>query len=78
MDVSDGTEYLHNRELGNIMDLIIAKLCDLGALGILAALLAYDVFFLQKKLITIIENNTKAMSDLKSYCTERHHRKTDE
>jgi len=59
------------------MDIIITKLCDFGAIGLLAALLAYDVLFLQKKLITIIENNTKAMSDLKSYCTERQHRKSD-
>lgn len=44
------------------------QLSNLGAMGVIIALLAYDVFYLQKKLLQVIENNTKAMSDLKEFC----------
>jgi len=53
------------------MDQLLLKLADLGIVGIVAAILLYDVFFLQKKIIQIIENNTKAMSELQSYCSSR-------
>lgn len=50
------------------MDQVLLKLADLGSIGIIAAVMIYDVFYLQKKLIQIIENNTKAMIELKSHC----------
>ena len=53
------------------MDPLLAALANLGPIGIIAAILVYDVFFLQKKLLQIVENNTKAMSDLKSYCQSK-------
>jgi hypothetical protein len=53
------------------MDTLLSRLVDFGSLGIIAAIMIYDVFYLQKKLIQIIENNTKAMSDLKNYCATR-------
>ena len=53
------------------MEILLDKLGNLGAMGVILALLCYDVFYLQKKLITIIENNTKAMTDLKEYCHDR-------
>ena len=50
------------------MEQLMAELIKGGPLGILAGILVYDVFFLQRKLIQIIENNTKAITDLKSHC----------
>jgi hypothetical protein len=50
------------------MDSVMQQLSNLGAMGVIIALLAYDVFYLQKKLLQVIENNTKAMSDLKEFC----------
>ena len=45
----------------------IAKLItQLGLTGAVVVVLIYDVFFLQKKLIDIIEKNTAAISELKS------------
>lgn len=45
---------------------IISKFADYGALGLICLLLIYNVYFLQKKVISIIENNTKALTELKS------------
>ena len=45
---------------------VISKFADYGALGLICILLIYNVYFLQKKVISIIENNTKALSELKS------------
>jgi hypothetical protein len=53
------------------MDALLARLGDFGSLGIVLALVLYDVFYLQRKLITIIENNTKAMTDLKNFCSNK-------
>jgi hypothetical protein len=50
------------------MESILLKVADFGALAAIAGALLYDVFFLQRKLIQIIENNTKAMTDLRTYC----------
>lgn len=50
------------------MEQLIAGLAALGPTGIIAGILVYDVFFLQKKLIQVIESNTKAMADLREYC----------
>jgi hypothetical protein len=50
---------------------LLMQLGNLGGLGIICALLCYDVFYLQRKLITVIEANTKAMQDLKSYCSNK-------
>jgi hypothetical protein len=57
--------------IGGGMDSILLKLADLGPLGIISAVLIYDVFYLQRRLLQIIENNTKAMQDLKSFCANR-------
>lgn len=53
------------------MDAILSRLADFGAIGVVLAIMIYDVFYLQKKLITIIENNTKAMTDLKNFCSNK-------
>jgi hypothetical protein len=71
VDDSDRTEHLHIFSVEIVMESLLVKLCEFGSTGIFAALLAYDVFFLQKKLITTIENNTKAMTDLKNYCSNK-------
>lgn len=57
--------------IGGGMDSLLIKLADLGPLGIISAVLIYDVFYLQRRLLQIIENNTKAMQDLKSYCSSK-------
>lgn len=57
------------------MDALIMKLADFGAIGVLAALLLYNTFYLQKKIIQIIENNTKAMTELKNFCSSQHVKK---
>lgn len=53
------------------MEQLLIELAKLGPTGVMAAVLVYDVFYLQKKLLQIIENNTKALQDLKSYCMNR-------
>jgi hypothetical protein len=53
------------------MEQLLLKLSDLGVIGIILAIMVYDVFYLQKQILKIIENNTKAMSDLKNYCSTR-------
>jgi hypothetical protein len=53
------------------MEQIIIELAKLGPVGVMAAVLVYDVFYLQKKLLQIIENNTRAMQDLKSHCSNK-------
>ena len=50
------------------MESLLDKLANLGSLGIIAALLIYDVFYLQKKLIQVIENNTKAVTEMREHC----------
>jgi hypothetical protein len=47
-------------------DLLLNKLADLGAVGIMAALALWQVFALSRKLFNVIENNTKAMTELKT------------
>lgn len=49
----------------------LIKLADFGTVGIIAAVLIYDVFYLQKKLIQIIENNTQAITSLKDHCQNK-------
>jgi len=44
---------------------IIKYFSEFGLMGLVMGLLIYDVFFLQRKLVSIIENNTKAMAELK-------------
>lgn len=53
------------------MDPFLTALASLGPVGIFAAILVYDVFFLQKKMLQVIENNTKAVTELKSYCQSK-------
>ena len=58
-------------ENGAVMEELLIKLGDFGIAGLVAAIVIYDVFYLQKKLITIIENNTKAMTELKNFCSNK-------
>jgi hypothetical protein len=53
------------------MEPFLIELAKLGPIGIIAAVLIYDVFYLQKKLIQVIETNTKAMQDLKAFCSNK-------
>jgi hypothetical protein len=53
------------------MEQIFLKLADLGPLGIISAVLIYDVFYLQRRLLQVIETNTKAMQDLKAFCSNK-------
>lgn len=43
-----------------------SSLANYGAIGILAGVCLYQVIFLQSKVFTIIENNNKALSELKT------------
>lgn len=59
------------------MDVLTKTLVDYGALGLLSAVLLWELAYLQKKMFTILENNTKALTDLKSIiekCTYKHER----
>lgn len=47
------------------MEPIIQSFVQLGALGVTCACLFYMVVFLQRKLLSIVENNTRAMTELK-------------
>jgi hypothetical protein len=49
-------------------DPLLSRLADVGAVGIIAALAVWQVFYLTRKLLTVIENNTKAMTELKDHC----------
>ena len=53
------------------METLLMKLGNLGGIGVVCALLCYDVFYLQNKLIKVIEANTKAMQDLKNFCSNK-------
>ena len=44
------------------MDALITSCADYGLVGVCLAVLAYDVFFLQRKLIAALENNTAALA----------------
>jgi len=57
------------------MDEVTAKLADFGVLGIMCGLLVYNVIFLQKKVISIVENNTQAMTSMKSVIEKCHNEK---
>lgn len=48
------------------MESIIKELVNYGALGLMCGILIYNVIFLQKKVISIVENNTRAFDGLKS------------
>lgn len=47
------------------MEPMLGELAKVGFSGALLAVVIYDVFFLQKKLIAIVESNTTAMEKLK-------------
>ena len=47
------------------MNEILAIIKELGTVGAVMAVLLYQIVYLQKKLVTIIENNTRAMTELK-------------
>lgn len=53
------------------METVLKQIAELGPTGLFAVLLAYDVFYLQKKIISVIETNTKAMSSLQQFCKEK-------
>jgi len=55
----------------DIVDQACDKLTNFGVLGILCTLLIYNVYFLQKKVISIIENNTKALTELRIIIEQR-------
>lgn len=57
------------------MEQLLIKLADVGSVGVIAGVLIYDVFYLQKKLIQIIENNTQAVTALKQHCQSRNETK---
>jgi len=61
---------LFSVEGGYIMETILTKIAELGPTGLFAVILAYNVFYLQRKLIQVVETNTAAMSSLKQYCKE--------
>jgi hypothetical protein len=42
-----------------------------GFAGLMAAALFIQNIFMQKRIITIVENNTKAMQELKDHCANR-------
>lgn len=46
------------------MDVLLSKLSDLGTIGIVAALAIWQIFYLTKRIFTVIENNTKAITEL--------------
>lgn len=48
------------------MDVFLNSISGYGVTGCLVAVLIYDVFFLQRKLIAIIESNTKAIEGMTS------------
>lgn len=41
------------------------RLADFGAVGAIAAIALWQVFSLSRRLFNVIENNTKAMTELK-------------
>lgn len=43
----------------------MGALVQYGALGIMCAVLIYDVMFLQKKILSVVESNTKALEAFK-------------
>lgn len=44
---------------------LIRRLADFGAVGIIAAIALWQVFALSKRLFSVIENNTRVMTELK-------------
>lgn len=46
------------------MEELVKMFAQLGITGAVLVVLIYDVFFLQKKLLDILERNTKAFSEL--------------
>jgi hypothetical protein len=47
------------------MDQVISSYVQMGALGVTSAALFTLVVFLIRRLFTVVENNTKAMTELK-------------
>jgi hypothetical protein len=57
---------------------MITGLMNYGAVGILAGVSLYQVVYLQQKIFQVIENNNKALGDLKAIidkCQVMHERK---
>jgi hypothetical protein len=48
------------------MEDLITKFGDYGVLGIVAGILFFQTYSLQKKLLEIIEKNTKAFEELRA------------
>jgi len=46
------------------METILQTATEYGLLGVALVLLAYDVFFLQNRLLTALQNNTAVMSQV--------------
>lgn len=46
------------------MDVLINELMDFGVLAIILAIVLYDNYKMKQKLFSVIENNTKALTEL--------------
>lgn len=46
------------------MDSLLTRLTDFGAVGIIAAIALWQVFYLTKRMLSVIDNNTKALTEL--------------
>lgn len=55
------------------MESLIERLANLGGIGILAGALLWIVMNTQKKLFSVIENNTRALTELKETIQEHLH-----
>jgi hypothetical protein len=53
------------------MEKLVLDLSQFGITGAVLAVLIYDVFFLQKKLLDIVDRNTAAFVELKSIIEKR-------
>lgn len=47
------------------MSEVLTMVKEIGTMGAVVVVLLYQIVYLQKKLVAIIENNTKAMAELK-------------
>lgn len=47
------------------MEPLVSNLTQFGAVGIIAAIAIWQVHYLTKKMLDVIENNTRAMTELK-------------
>jgi hypothetical protein len=53
------------------MDNIMKEFAGYGLPGIIIAVLFFENFFLIRKITDVIDNNTRAMAELKQHCSEK-------